>query len=179
MINFENFLSNSLKVNEKSYKNTDIYFTEYLTINSISDYNSLSCVNPLQFIIGEVDGYIEKKNGNKYLTFAFTDKNKEVLEKCTKFWDEIKYLIKTINGSKAGEPEKDFMKIKFSAEDNLPLNKILKLHMLRVIVRCVFQENGKYIHNFLQMNICMSHKCQSMIELTFQKELILSIGIFR
>ena len=33
------------------------------------------------------------------------------------------------------------MKIKFSAEDNLPLNKILKLHMLRVIVRCAFQEN--------------------------------------
>ena len=61
MINFENFLSNSLKVNEKSYKNIDIYYTEYLTINSISDYNSLSCVNPLQFIIGEVDGYIEKK----------------------------------------------------------------------------------------------------------------------
>ena len=47
MINFENFLSNSLKVNEKSYKNIDIYYTEYLTINSISDYNSLSCVNPL------------------------------------------------------------------------------------------------------------------------------------
>ena len=36
------------------------------------------------------------------------------------------------------------MKIKFSAEDNLPLNKILNLYMLRVIVRCVFQKNGKY-----------------------------------
>ena len=85
-----------------------------------------------------------KKNGSKYLTFAFTDKNKEVLEKYTKFWDEIKYLIKTINSSKADEPAKDFMKIKFSAEDNLPLNKILNLYMLRVIVRCVFQKNGKY-----------------------------------
>ena len=31
------------------------------------------------------------------------------------------------------------MKIKFNSDDNLPLNKILKLHMLTVVVR-----SGKY-----------------------------------
>ena len=36
------------------------------------------------------------------------------------------------------------MKFKFYSDDNLPLSKILKLHMLTVIVRAVFQENGKY-----------------------------------
>ena len=36
------------------------------------------------------------------------------------------------------------MKIKFNSDDNLPLNKILKLHTLTVIVRSVFQKNGKY-----------------------------------
>ena len=36
------------------------------------------------------------------------------------------------------------MKIKFKSDDNLPLNKMLKLHMLTVIVRSVFEENGKY-----------------------------------
>ena len=35
----------------------------------------------------------EEKNGNKYLTFASTDKNKEVLKKYTELWDEIKNLI--------------------------------------------------------------------------------------
>ena len=39
---------------------------------------------------------------------------------------------------------KDYMKIKFNADDNLPLNKLLKLHMLTIIVRSVFQEDGKY-----------------------------------
>ena len=43
-----------------------------------------------------------------------------------------------------GEYEKDFMKIKFNSDDNLPLNKMLKLHMLTVIVRSVFEEDGKY-----------------------------------
>ena len=36
------------------------------------------------------------------------------------------------------------MKIKFSSDDNLPLNKILKLHMLKIVVRSVFQEDNKY-----------------------------------
>ena len=98
----------------------------------------------MYFIIGEADGYFEEKNGNKYLTFASTDKKKEVLTKYTKLWNEIKYLIKTINGGEAGQYEEDFIKIKFNSDDNLPLNKILNLHMLTVIVRCALQENGKY-----------------------------------
>ena len=36
------------------------------------------------------------------------------------------------------------MKVKFDSDDNLPFNKLLKLHMLTVIVRSVFEEVGKY-----------------------------------
>ena len=46
--------------------------------------------------------------------------------------------------SKPGEYEKHFMKMKFNTDDNLPLNKILKLHNLTTIVRLVFQEHKKY-----------------------------------
>ena len=66
-------------------------------------------------------------------------KNKEVLTKHTKLWDEIKYLIKTINGVEEGEYGQDFMKIKFNSDDNLALNEILKLHKLAVTVRSVYQ----------------------------------------
>ena len=60
-------------------------------------------------MIGEVDGYIEeeKSNGDKYLTFASTDKNKKVFEKYAKLWDKIKYHIQTINADKCGKFEKD------------------------------------------------------------------------
>ena len=40
------------------------------------------------------------------------------------------------------------MKIKFNSDDNLPLNKMLKLHKLAVIVRSVFEEDGKYYPQF-------------------------------
>ena len=36
------------------------------------------------------------------------------------------------------------MKIKFNSNDNFPSNKMLKLHNLTVIVRPVFEEEGKY-----------------------------------
>ena len=36
------------------------------------------------------------------------------------------------------------MKIKFDTNDNLPLNKPLKLPMLTIIVRSVFEEEGKF-----------------------------------
>ena len=36
------------------------------------------------------------------------------------------------------------MKIKFNSDDNLPLNKPLKLHMLKIIARSVFMENNRY-----------------------------------
>ena len=36
------------------------------------------------------------------------------------------------------------MKTKFNSDDDLPLNEILKLHNLTIIVRSVFEEDGKY-----------------------------------
>ena len=36
------------------------------------------------------------------------------------------------------------MKINFSPDDDLPLNKMLKLQMLTIIVRSVFEEDRKY-----------------------------------
>ena len=43
-----------------------------------------------------------------------------------------------------GEYGKDFMKIEFNFGDNLPLDKILKLHNITIIIKSVFEEDGKY-----------------------------------
>ena len=144
MINIKDFDSSLIKIDKKSYKNIGIYNIGYIIIKKIDDYKSINSVNSLYLTIGKADGYIEENNGNKYLVFTSTDGNKKVLAKFTKLWDEIKHLIETINEGKKDEYEKDFMKIKFNSDDNLPLNKMLKLHMLTVIVRSVFEEDGKY-----------------------------------
>ena len=45
---------------------------------------------------------------------------------------------------KKGEYGKDFMKIKFNTDDNLTLNTPLRLHLLTIIVRCIFERDGKF-----------------------------------
>ena len=35
------------------------------------------------------------------------------------------------------------MKIKFNSEDDFPLNKLLNLHLMTIIIRCVFSEDDK------------------------------------
>ena len=105
IINIEDFEWNLQKIDRKLYKNIDIYYIRYIITKSISHYNSINSVNPLYFIIGEVNGYIEETKWKQYSTFAST---------------------------------------------NLPLNKILKFHMLTVILRSAFEENGEYYpHVFL------------------------------
>ena len=36
------------------------------------------------------------------------------------------------------------MEIKFNTDDNLPLNKPLKFHLLTLIVTCILEEDGKF-----------------------------------
>ena len=40
------------------------------------------------------------------------------------------------------------MKIRFKSNDNLPLNKPIKLRLLTIIIRCVFSEGGKFYLQF-------------------------------
>ena len=92
MINIEDFNSNLLKIDKKSYKNNDIYYIGCITIND-SDYENINSGNPLLLIISKVDWNIEEKYGNKYLILTYTDNDEEVLTKSKEFWHEIKNLI--------------------------------------------------------------------------------------
>ena len=107
------------------------------------DYDSIYSVNPLYLRINHASGYIEEKNGIKYLIFDSADENKQVLKTYADVWDGIKNKIKAINGVQENDYEKDYMKIKNNSDDDLPLNKPLKFHVMTIIIRSVFKEDGK------------------------------------
>ena len=89
-------------------------------------------------LIGELDGFIEEKEGSKYLNISLTYNNDDVLIKYAEVWSGIKDQIKKINDGSVGEYGKDYMKIKFDSDGNLPLNKILKFRVLTIIIRNIF-----------------------------------------
>ena len=61
MINIKNFDSNLLKIDKKLYKNIDIYYFGYKTIEKIDDYENIYSVNPLYLIVNTANGHIEEE----------------------------------------------------------------------------------------------------------------------
>ena len=145
MINLKNFNSNLLKVGKKHYKRISIYYIAYITIKKFDDCENIYSVNPLYLIVNYANGYIEEKNGNKYLIFDYSvNENKTLLKKYADVWDGIKNQIKAINGNEENNYRKDYMKIKFNSDDNLPLSKPLKIHATTIIITSVFGEGSKH-----------------------------------
>ena len=142
IFDLENFDSSLLKIDIKSYKDIGIYNIGYITIKKIDDCKNIHSVNSLYLFIDHANGYIEEKGVNKYLVFDSTDKNKELLKKYNDVFNGIRNKIKKISGDEC-DYEKDYMKIKFNSDDDLPLNKPLKFHLMTITIRSVFKEDGK------------------------------------
>ena len=143
MINIKDFDPILLIIDRKSYKNIGIYNIGYITIKIIDDCENINCVNPLYLHITNANWYIEEINGNKFLIFDSTDGNKELLKKHNDVFNGITDEIKTINGGKENDYEKDYVKTKFNSDDDLILNKPLKFHLMTVTIRSVFEEDSK------------------------------------
>ena len=122
-----------------------MYYIGYVTKKP--EYN-INSVNPLYLLIDEIDGFIEEKEGDKYLNIALTDSNSEVLKKYAKVWRGIGDQIKKIYDGRSREYGKDYMKIKFSSDNDLPLNIVLKFRILTIIIRNVFEKASKYYPQF-------------------------------
>ena len=60
--------------------------------------------------IDHANGYIEERNGNKYLVFDSVDENKELLKKYNDVWNGIKNEIKEVSSSVC-DYEKDYMEM--------------------------------------------------------------------
>ena len=148
MINIKDLNSGLLKLNKKSFKNISVYYIGYITKN---DEHKINSVNPLYLLVDEIDGFIEEKEGSKYLNISLTDSNSEVLKKYAGIWSGIKDQIEKINNGKLGEYGKDYMKIKFNSDDDLPLKKII----LTIIIRSIFEEDGKYCYPQIFLDDCL------------------------
>ena len=104
------------------------------------------------------NGNIEEKNGNKCLIFDSVDEKKKLLKKCNDVWNGIRNKIKEVSDSEC-DCEKDYMKIKFNSDDNLPLNKPLKFRLMTITIRFVFEEDGKlYLQLFLHDTLYELHQ---------------------
>ena len=94
LINILNFEASNLKLDKKTSIGLDIYYIGYVDKKPEWNVNS---VNPLYLMINRIDGFVEEKNGVKFLNIPDAAKNNEILKKCHEVFDGIKYHVKKIN----------------------------------------------------------------------------------
>ena len=66
----------------------------------------------------------------------------DVLKKLANIWKSIRAKTEE-NTSGIVQYDKDYMKIKFESNDNLPTNNIVNMHQVTIIIRSIFAQNDK------------------------------------
>ena len=72
LVNINDFDTKLLKLDKKTSIILGTYYIGYVTKKTEYKINSVS---PLYFFINRIDGFIEEKEGDKYLNIASTDRN--------------------------------------------------------------------------------------------------------
>ena len=65
-----------------------------------------------------------------------------MLKDCTEIRNKIKEKIELISHNKVNKYLKDFMKIKFESDDDLPLGKVLNVPVCVIIIRGAFDKDS-------------------------------------
>ena len=161
--NIKDFDSTLLEINKLSFKGVfrvSIHYIRYIptkSSNRVSIDRTDNDEDYLYLFLDDVDGQIQENDGIKYLVFASTCKNKEALKNYTKLWEETKRQIEVLNDDEPVKCKKDFMKIEFESDNNLPLSKTFNTTDMIIAVASVLESKGKYLQ-FFYTNARMTYK---------------------
>ena len=78
---------------------------------------------------------------------------KKKLKNMKKLWNKIRNLIRSMTRNSDDYDEK-YRKIKFNSDDELPLNKMIKISSMIIVVKVVFYENTKYYPQVF-LDVCL------------------------
>ena len=119
-----------------------IFIILAINIKKTSECNEINRVNPLYLRIKDMKGQLKKGKGNNvWYLIIFGDA--DVLKKIANIWKSIRAKIEE-NAGGIVQYDKDYMKIKFESNDNLPTDNIVNMHQVTIIIRSVFAQNGKF-----------------------------------
>ena len=142
IINLDEFDGSKIKVDRKKFKDIGIYYRGYEYKKKITECNEINSVNPLYLRIIDMKGQLKKGKGdNVWYLINFGDA--DILRKFANIWKSIRAKIEENTGGIV-QYDKNYMKIKFESNDNLPTDNIINMHQVTIIIRSVFAQNGTF-----------------------------------
>ena len=97
------------------------------------------------------DQFKKSKSDNIWYLIIFGDA--DVLRKFTNIWKSIRVKIEE-NTCSIVQYDKDYMKIKFEGNDNLPKDNIINMNQVTIIIRLVFQKVKK-LYRQIYLDDCL------------------------
>ena len=131
----DDFDINSLKITKKESRiGANLYYTR-CAINLDDD-----TIMPLHFLIDCLIGFIEEIDGSndKYLVVVSSLRNKNIINAFDKVWLSIKDKVNP------SIKIKDYDKIRFNSDLDLPVNTIIEFRSLLINVSCVIEKDNEY-----------------------------------
>ena len=140
--NLDEFDGSKIKTDRKTFNDIDIYYLCYEHKKKITEYNVINSVNPIYLRITHMKGQFKKdKSDNVWYLIIFDNEN--VLRIFADIWKSIRTKIEKYTYGIV-QYDKDYMRIKFEDNDNLPTDKIVNVRLATIIIRNVFAQNGKF-----------------------------------
>ena len=92
-----------------------------------------------------------KKGKDDNVWYLIIFGNAVILRKFANIWKSIRMEENTDD---IVHHDKDYMKIKFKSNDNLPTDNIINMHQVTIIIRLVFQK-GKKLYPQIYLDDCL------------------------
>ena len=134
------FDSNLLEVIKRESRiGANTYYIGYV-LNPNYDCNT---TNPLHFVINRLISYIEEieESNDKYLVVTKSMRNKKTIHSFDTIWSNIEHKI---NPNNFNDKIKDYDKLKFNSDIDLPTDTLIEFRSLIINVSCVIEKDGKY-----------------------------------
>ena len=153
------FDANSLEIIKRESRiGANIYYIGY-DLDPDYDYDC-NTINPLYFVITRLIGYIEKIEGSsdKYLVVAKNVRNKNINSVLDTIWTSIENKIEDIIyphiNNYPNIKIKDYNKLRFNSDIDLPLDTLIEFRSLVINVSCVIEKDNKYYPE-IYLNECL------------------------
>ena len=138
MIYIYDFDVNLVKViKRESGIGANIYYTGYV-LDPNYDNNS---INPLYFVINPLFGHIEKIGGSSDRYLVVNINNDKIINVFDELW---KFIENKITSSNSNNKIKEYNKLRFNSNVDLPLETLIEFCALVIIINCVIEKDGKY-----------------------------------
>ena len=137
-------------IKRESRIGVDIYYIGYVFD---SEYKTHS-IKPFYLVINHLFGHIEKIEGSSDRCLVVNINNKKIINIFDEIWKYIEQRI-TADGIWKFDEEKflfdnenneikEYNKLRFSSDLDLPLNTLIEFRALTLTISCVIEKDGKY-----------------------------------